>query len=120
MKNSKLIFALIFTGAFLLFLIPAKAQTTLTTGTAALSELVIGVPKITEKTLFTLTEAIKTIEGAEYVMFCPEHNLILIKYNPSIFQKKEDVLKAIENKDVKLPMFIKEGTFEGVKDMCGN
>jgi hypothetical protein len=118
MKNTNIILTFLLAGIFIFFFIPAKAQTN-ETGTAY-NELIIGVPKISDKTLEIITEAIKSIEGTEYIMFCPEQKLILIKYNNSIFPNKEDVIKAIENKNISLPMFIKEGTFDGVKELCGN
>lgn len=116
MKNTKLIFGILLTGTFLLFLLPAKAQTT--NSTAAYSELVIGVPGIGDKTLYTLKETINSIEGAEFVMFCPEHRLILIKYKSDIFLKKEDMVTVLQTKSPSTKIDMKQESFEEVKELC--
>jgi hypothetical protein len=96
---------------FLRFIISTDplVQAITTTKSDAFSELFIGVPKISNNTLFTFTETINSTEGAEYVMSYPEHRLILIKYENKIHPTKEDIVKTIENKNITFLMYIKEG-----------
>jgi hypothetical protein len=120
MKKIKLVTVILLAGNLFLFFLPAKAQTTTTTttGTAAFSELVIGVPKISDKTLYTFKETINSTEGAEYVMFCPEQRLILIKYNSNIFPKKEDLVTALKSKCPSTTIDMKQQNFGEVKELC--
>lgn len=83
-------------------------------------ELIIAVPKLNEKNIYVLTDAINSIEGLRFFMFCPVHSFVLVKYSPNLFPQKEDVIKTLESKDLKLVMYIKQGNFDAVKEMCAN
>lgn len=83
-----------------------------------MSELILGIPKASEKNFSLVTDAIFQVKGIELVQFCPVHQLALIKYDKNTFATKEDVVRALQAKNLSMPMFIKEGSFEDVKDMC--
>ena len=82
------------------------------------NELIIGIPKMTDKTLYLFTNSIGQINGISYDTYCPKHNLVLLTYNPDLFTEPKDVIEAIQNTDFNLQMLIKEGTFREVKQMC--
>lgn len=83
-------------------------------------ELIIGVPKVSEKNLFVLTETVPKIKGIKYVDFCEKDKLLLLKYDPEIFPKREDIIKAFQAQNIVMPMLIKEGIFKDVEEMCPN
>ena len=81
-------------------------------------ELILGIPKLTDKTLYNLTGAIGQISGLKYDTYCPKHNLVLLTFDPTKFNRGEEVIQAIKDNDFNLQMFIKEGNFREVKQMC--
>jgi hypothetical protein len=92
-----------------------KAKANIVGGT---KELLLGLPKISEKTLFIISETSLKIKGLNYVGFCEGHKLGMFKYDQSVFKKPEDVIKAFEKENVFMPMYIKEGGFNDVEDIC--
>lgn len=124
MKIIKSVFLIIIVSYLFLFSSEIKAQAdskdhaTINDANAISGELILGVPKISDKTLSILTSALEKIRGIKYQMFCPEHKLILVKYNPKIFPSGDDVIKAILKQNIQMPMFVKDGTFEGVMEIC--
>lgn len=84
----------------------------------ATTELILGLPKISDKTLFIITETAQKINGLIYVNFCEGHKLAMFKYNKELFEKPEDVIKAFEHENVIMPMLIKQGNFNDVVDIC--
>lgn len=87
-------------------------------GTVQMKELVIGMPKINEKNLSLITDVIKQINGLEFYMFCPHHNLVFIRYSSATYTQDADVLTAFTSKDLNMPMFIKKRTFAEAKALC--
>ncbi|MDP2385539.1 MAG: hypothetical protein Q8M29_04150 [Bacteroidota bacterium] len=85
---------------------------------AATAELILGLPKASEKNLFILEEATQKINGLVMVQFCEGHKLGMFRYNKEIFATPEDVIKAFEKENVIMPMLIKEGTFKDLEEMC--
>ena len=81
-------------------------------------ELILGAPKTSEKNLAIITDVFAQIKGVEYLMFCPEHRLILAKYDIKTYKTVKDVYQVILNQDISMPLQLKEGTFEGVMEMC--
>lgn len=81
-------------------------------------ELVLGIPKLTDKTLFLITGIIQETNGLKYETYCPKHNLILLTYNPKLFIRPEDVVESILGHDLNFQIFIKVGNFDVVKEMC--
>ena len=81
-------------------------------------ELIIGVPKVSEKNLFLLTETVPKIKGLKYIDFCEKDKLLLLKYDQEMYQKPEEVIKAFQGQNIVMPMLIKTGTFEDVKEIC--
>jgi len=77
------------------------------------------LPKISDKTLFIISETTLKIKGLVFVSFCDGHKLASFKYNKEIFEKPEDVIKAFERENVFMPMLVKQGTFKDVEEMCG-
>jgi hypothetical protein len=84
----------------------------------AIEEIILGVPKITEKNIFLITETVPKIKGLTYVSFCDAHKLLLLKYDKTVFSKPEMVIRAFEQQKIVIPMLIKTGTFEDVNQMC--
>ncbi len=76
-----------------------------------IGELILGIPKLTDKNLFLITEALKKIKGAQFKQYCLEQRLVLIKYDKKIFSTKDEIIEAIKRQNVQMPMFVKEGTF---------
>lgn len=85
---------------------------------AATTELILGLPKISDKNLFIISETTLKIEGLYFVSFCDAHKLAMFKYNKDLFEKPEDVIKAFEKENVFMPMLVKQGDFKGVEEMC--
>ena len=84
-------------------------------------EVVIGVPKITDKTLSIITETALTIPGIRFEIFCNEHRIITFRYNRELFNSPNEIVKAFKKKNIHMPMNIKEGsTFKDVKELCNN
>lgn len=81
-------------------------------------ELIIGVPKVSEKNLFLLTETASKTSGMKYIDFCENDKLLLIKYDQEIYPRPDDVIKAFREQHIIMPMLVKEGRFEDVKEMC--
>jgi len=118
MKSTKIkmIFLL---GFFLFALKPAQAQTISNRqDEKCTNELILGVPKVSEKNLFLLTSTAAKIKGLKYIDFCEKDKLLLLKYDPATFTKQEDIIKAFQAQNIVMPMIIKTGTFEGVKNLC--
>ena len=85
---------------------------------ASTNELVLGLPKISDKTLFIISETSLKIKGLTFVSFCEGHKLALFRYSKETFAKPEDVIKAFEKENIIMPMFVKEGNFKDVEEMC--
>jgi len=81
-------------------------------------ELIIGVPKVSEKNLYLITNTINEYKGLQFVMFCPKDCIVLVKYDPRDFEKTGDILDIFKEKNINMPMFIKEGSFKDVIDDC--
>lgn len=81
-------------------------------------ELVLGVPKASEKNLGVLTDIISKIPGLKYDSFCPHHNLVLITYDTKLFNTPEEVIRAIQESNFNMPIFVKEGGFMDANEMC--
>ena len=122
MKSYKNKIFFLFPAIFLLMLKPVHAQnkktSTATKEDKCTNELIMGVPKVSEKNLFVLTSAIPKIKGIKYVDFCEKDKLLLLKYDKDVYSKQEDVIKAFHEQNIVMPMIIKSGTFEGVKELC--
>jgi hypothetical protein len=124
MKTIKTSFLILIVSSLFLFSSTIKAQensqknTQITESVSKTGELILGIPKLTDKNLFIITGALETIKGTEYIRFCPEQKLVLVKYNTKLFPNEEEVVQAILRQNVQMPMFIKEGTFAEVIDMC--
>jgi hypothetical protein len=116
MKTLRLLL-LPFLGCFL-FLIANTAIAQTADQKENIKELILGIPKVSDKTISMVTDAIRQIEGLEFVRYCPEHKLVLVKYDERSFPKGEDVVSALQKKNISMPMFIKEGGFDSVKDLC--
>ena len=84
----------------------------------ATAELVLGLPKVSEKNLFTITGTTEKINGLIFIQFCESQKVALFKYNKEIYSKPEDIIKAFEERNVIMPMMVKEGGFMEVKEMC--
>ena len=84
----------------------------------ATAELVIGLPKVSEKNLFVITGTTEKIKGLVFVQFCEQHKVALFNYNKELFQKPEDVVKAFEEQNVIMPMYVKPSSFQEIKEMC--
>lgn len=84
----------------------------------ATAELILGLPKISDKTLFIISETTLKIDGLVFVGFCDAHKLAMFRYNKEYFSAPEDVIKAFELNNVIMPMFVKQGTFIDVEEMC--
>ena len=85
---------------------------------AATAELILGLPKVSEKNLFILEETTLKISGLVMVQFCEGHKLGMFRYNKELFATPEDVIKAFEKENVIMPMLVKEGTFKDLEEMC--
>lgn len=81
-------------------------------------ELILGVPKVSEKNLFLLTETVPKIKGLKYIDFCEKDKFLLLKYDQEIFLKPEDVIKAFQQQNIVMLMLVKVQTFKDVKEMC--
>jgi len=79
-------------------------------------ELVVGLPKLSEKNIFLL-ENVKYLEGIKYVDYCPGHKLLLIEYNTKVYADENQVLKILEA-SLKMPVYIKVGEFKDVRELC--
>lgn len=84
----------------------------------ATAELILGLPKISDKTLFIISETTLKIKGLVFVSFCEGHKLASFKYDKEIFATPEDVIKAFEKENVLMPMLVKEGGFKDVEEIC--
>ncbi|HEY1039276.1 MAG TPA: hypothetical protein VGF30_07715 [Bacteroidia bacterium] len=84
----------------------------------ATAELVIGLPKVSEKNLFVITGTTEKISGLVFVQFCEQHKVALFNYDKELFQKPEDVVKAFEERNVIMPMYVKPSSFKEIKEMC--
>jgi hypothetical protein len=116
MKTLRLLLLPVF-GCFLILIAnTAIAQTTDQNNIN--KELILGVPKLTNKTLDIVTNAIKQTEGLEFVQYCTSHQLILVRYDEKLFPARENVVRALEAQNVSMTMLIKEGNFEGVMELC--
>lgn len=82
-------------------------------------ELVLGIPKLSEKLLPDLVNIIETTKGLSYVKYCEEHRLVLVRYEGSLYPRKEAIVKAIKDREFYPEIFIKETSFEGVEELCG-
>jgi hypothetical protein len=123
MKTIKTSFLILIVSSLFLFSSAIKAQensqkNTQNESVSKTGELILGIPKLTDKNLFIITGALEAIKGTEYIRFCPEQKLVLVKYNTKLFPNEEEVLQAILRQNVQMPMFIKEGTFADVMNMC--
>jgi hypothetical protein len=119
MKPNKIKIIFVLLGIFFYILEPAHAQTNNNPKEEkCTSELILGVPKVSEKNLFLLTSTVTKIKGLKYIDFCEKDKLLLLKYDPATFTKQEDIIKAFQAQNIVMPMIIKTGTFEGVKDLC--
>jgi len=96
----------------------AKAKQKVEADKKASAELILGLPKISDKTLFIISETTLKIKGLVFVSFCDGHKLAMFKYNKELFEKPEDVIKAFEKENVFMPMLVKEGSFNGVEEIC--
>ena len=81
-------------------------------------QIILGIPKITNKTLPIVTGALEKISGAEYVMFCPKDKLLIIEYDLKIYPDEEDLIQAFHRQNVRMPMFIKEAVIEEIIEQC--
>jgi hypothetical protein len=116
LNKIKIIFLL---GIFAITLKPMYAQNSKTPAIdKCTNESILGVPKVSEKNLFLLTSTAAKIKGIKYIDFCEKDKLLLLKYDPAVFAKQEDIIKAFQAQNIMMPMVIKTGTFEGVKDLC--
>jgi len=79
-------------------------------------ELVVGLPKLSDKNIFLL-EQVKYLEGIKYVDYCPGHKLLLIEYNTKVYTEDKQVLTLLE-KSLKMPVYIKVGEFKDVRELC--
>ncbi len=95
-----------------------KGTTQINDNSSVSRELILGVPKISEKTLYLLTSTILQIEGLQYETYCPKHKLVLVYYNPKKFVRPEEVVQAINDMDFSLNIMIKNGGFKEAKEMC--
>jgi hypothetical protein len=122
MKNNKAFFLIIMAIAFFFINNSANAQTPISTNsiiqTPTKSELILGVPKVTDKNLFLILNAVEQIPGLQYKSYCSAQKLILITYDSSVFNRKTEIIEAITNKGVQMPMFVKEGSFADVNNLC--
>lgn len=84
----------------------------------ATSELILGLPKISDKTLFIISETTLKINGLVFVSFCDGHKLASFRYDKELFEKPEDVIKAFEKENVIMPMYVKQGNFKDVEEIC--
>ena len=85
---------------------------------SATAELILGLPKVSEKNLFIIAETAAKIDGLVYVQFCEGHKLGLFRYNKELFRSSEDVIKAFEKENVIMPMLVKQGSFKEIEEMC--
>ena len=122
MKNKTLIIIFTIICSHLFFSEASSAQNTISESTISKpvksKELIIGIPKMTDKTLLLFSNAIGQIHGMTYDTYCPKDKLVLITYDSKVFPRSGDVIDAIKNTDFNLQMFIKEGTFSEVKQNC--
>lgn len=84
----------------------------------ATAELILGIPKISDKTLFIISETSLKIKGLVFVSFCDAHKLASFRYDKELFEKPEDVIKAFEKENVFMPMYVKQGGFKDVEEIC--
>lgn len=96
----------------------AKAKLKAESDKRATTELILGLPKISDKTLFIISETTLKINGLVFVSFCDGHKLASFRYDKELFEKPEDVIKAFEKENVFMPMFVKQGSFKNVEEMC--
>jgi len=89
----------------------AAAKKKAETAAKANMELILGLPKVSEKNLFIITETTEKIGGLVFIQFCEGHKLALFKYDQELFPKPTDVIKAFEEKSIRMPMLVKEGKF---------
>ena len=89
-------------------------------GDNIIQELILGVPKVTEKNLYLLTDIIDRTKGVTYTKYCPKHRLVLLKYNATIYAQKEDVVRAIKSQKFPLTVLLKKGTYNDAfaLEMC--
>lgn len=122
MKTPKNRFFLLFSGIFLLFFAPIHAQKdtkeTKPAEDRCTKELILGVPKVSEKNLFLLTSTSEKIKGIKYIDFCEKDKLLLLKYDLEMYPRPDDVIKAFQSQNIVMPMLVKVGTHESVKEMC--
>lgn len=85
---------------------------------SATAELILGLPKISDKNLFIIIETAAKIDGLVYVQFCEGHKLGMFRYNKELFRSSEDVIKAFEKENVIMPMLEKTGSFKDVEEIC--
>lgn len=85
----------------------------------ATAELILGLPKISDKTMFIISETTLKINGLVFVSYCDGHKLAMFRYNSDIFETPEAVIKAFEKENVFMPMLVKQGAFKDVEEMCG-
>ena len=95
-----------------------KGTTQINDNNSISGELILGIPKLTDKNLFLITDALTKIKGTQFKQFCAEQRFILVKYNPKIFQSKDEIVQAIQRQNIQMPIFVKEGSFADVMEMC--
>jgi hypothetical protein len=126
MKTNGILLAFLL--ATTLFLLNSSMQAQNTIGTdnsqqtisqkVNMAELILGVPKVSDKTIDLITTTIQKVNGVEFIKFCAEYKLVLIKYSTKLYPLKQDVIDAIKRQGVTMEMLIKEGTFAGVEQIC--
>lgn len=98
--------------------ISTKAKQKAEADKAATAELILGLPKVSDKTLFIIEETSQKINGVVFVKFCEGHKLGMFHYNKELFETPEAVVKAFEKENVIMPMLVKTGDFKEVEEMC--
>lgn len=84
----------------------------------SIKELIIGARNVSEKTYPLIIDAIGNVKGVEFYMFCPVHNLFLIRYDLNKFTSDKDILIKINSQIENIPLYIKDGQFINVLEMC--
>jgi hypothetical protein len=102
----------------LMLSIATSVQSQTVAGDKKTGELVLGVPKISDKTLPDLKEAITKTKATEFVAYCPSHQLVLVNYDERTFTSKQAVVDAIMIQKIELTLYIKEGGFNEARELC--
>jgi len=82
------------------------------------AELILGFPKASDKTIDWIIGKIDETNGLKYQYYCEQHKLVLVKYNKKLYATEQNVVDALSRTNLNMPIFIKEGTFESVMEMC--